>query len=114
MVNDVAACAPRNAFLVDALLTAMAAEPERRALVLSERREHLKDLERRLRAAGRDDVGYYVGGMKQKSRSLGVFARLHPAARAATRRCRRRLQHSHHGFEIANSSLYHVEPHNFG
>ena len=65
MVNDVAACAPRNAFLVDALLTAMAAEPERRALVLSERREHLKDLERRLRAAGRDDVGYYVGGMKQ-------------------------------------------------
>ena len=67
MVNDVASCAPRNAFLVDTLLAALAAEPGRRALVLSERRGQLEDLAKRLQAAGRDDVGFYVGGMKQSS-----------------------------------------------
>ena len=65
MLNDVASCASRNAFLVRALLDAMEAEPERRALVLSERRGHLLELEQRLREAGRGDIGFYVGGMKQ-------------------------------------------------
>lgn len=79
MVNDVAACGSRNAFLVKSLVEAMAAEPERRALVLSERREHLKDLERRLRAAGfveTQDIGYYVGGMKQAALATAAEARI--------------------------------------
>ena len=82
MVNELAACPSRNAFVVAALLEAMAAHPERRALVLSERRAQLLDVERRLRAGGVKSIGFYVGGRKQKdldvaatqSVLLGTFA----------------------------------------
>lgn len=82
MVNEIAACPSRNAFLVGALMDARAANPGRRAIVLSERRLQLDDIERRLRAAGVDSVGQYVGGKKQKDLDvaatkdvlLGTFA----------------------------------------
>jgi len=82
MVNELAACPSRNAFLAEALLAAMADHPDRRVLVLSERRAQLVDMERRLRASGVDRIGYYVGGRKQKDLDeaatqrvlLGTFA----------------------------------------
>lgn len=82
MVNEIAACPSRNAFLVAALQEARATNPGRRAIVLSERRAQLNDIERRLRSAGVTSVGQYVGGKKQKDLDvaatkdvlLGTFA----------------------------------------
>ena len=58
---------PRTAAALDALEKAMRAEPGRKALVLSERRAHLKAIEKEVLARGLGAVGYYVGGMSEKA-----------------------------------------------
>ena len=66
MVSNVCAHAPRTAFLVATLLEAMARPGGCKALVLSERRNHLVDIQREiLRAQPSLTVGFYVGGLKE-------------------------------------------------
>ena len=47
-------------------------ETGRRLLVLSDRRDHLKEFENGFRAHGVASIGYYVGGMKQKDLDISA------------------------------------------
>jgi superfamily II DNA or RNA helicase len=81
MINNIANFVPRTTAMID-WVTPCLAETGRRLLVLSDRREHLKDFENGFRAKGIESIGYYVGGMKQKDLDtsatrtviLGTFA----------------------------------------
>jgi len=81
MINNIANFRPRTTAMIDWIAPCLD-ETGRRLLVLSDRREHLKDFENGFRALGIDSIGYYVGGMKQKDLDasatrtviLGTFA----------------------------------------
>lgn len=82
MINNVCGYGPRTARIADEVAAVLANEPQRRVLMLSDRRAHLAALEDALRHRQHVDVGYYLGGMKQEalkaseSRAiiLGTFA----------------------------------------
>lgn len=71
MINNVCTFKPRTEFIISLLKDILSKEPDRRVLILSERRNQLKDIERYIVehkiANGGDGsgYGYYVGGMKQ-------------------------------------------------
>jgi hypothetical protein len=81
MINNIANFGPRTTAMIDWVAPALA-ETGRRLLVLSDRREHLKEFETGFKARGIDSIGYYIGGMKQKDLDvsatrnviLGTFA----------------------------------------
>jgi superfamily II DNA or RNA helicase len=64
MINAVCACPERNAYICDLVREAFGKEPGRKALVLSDRRQHLHDLRDILSAAG-VSCGFYYGGLSQ-------------------------------------------------
>ena len=66
MLSAVCNHAPRNEVILDELEAALKKEPARRVLVLSDRRGHLKELERLIHVRRLGTVGYYVGGMKEQ------------------------------------------------
>jgi superfamily II DNA or RNA helicase len=63
LMTQVVSCEPRTAIVI-AEVAALAQDPKRKILVLSERRGHLEAIEAGLPAA--IVKGYYVGGMKQE------------------------------------------------
>jgi len=67
MLNAICAFKPRNDRIMAELEAVLSKEPGRRTLILSDRRNHLKELERMIKARGLcgGQVGYYVGGMKE-------------------------------------------------
>jgi superfamily II DNA or RNA helicase len=71
MINNVCTFKPRTEFIISLLMDILRKEPERRVLILSERRNQLKDIESYIienKIAEADGVcgyGFYVGGMKQ-------------------------------------------------
>ena len=71
MINNVCTFKPRTEFIISLLKDILSKEPDRRVLILSERRNQLKDIERYIVehkiANGGDGscYGFYVGGMKQ-------------------------------------------------
>ncbi len=64
MINNVANYIPRTSVIIREVQKIME-EPGRKMLILSDRREHLKYIHTQLTEKG-FDVGFYVGGMKQK------------------------------------------------
>jgi superfamily II DNA or RNA helicase len=81
MINNIANFVPRTRAMIEWVLPCLL-ETGRRLLVLSDRREHLKEFENGFKARGVSSIGYYVGGMKQKDLDitatrtviLGTFA----------------------------------------
>jgi superfamily II DNA or RNA helicase len=81
MINNICEFQPRTMFLVECVRDTLIAEPGRKILVLSDRRGHLEEIQRRLTAVG-VDAGLYYGGLKQsvlsesekKTVMLGTFA----------------------------------------
>lgn len=67
MINDLCGCEPRNQCIVDLILDLHAREPNRRTIVLSERRSHLCVLDAILRKRGWNDVAFCWGGMSQET-----------------------------------------------
>jgi len=71
MINNVCTFKPRTEFIISLLMDILRKEPERRILILSERRNQLKDIESYIvenkiaENEGVSGYGYYVGGMKQ-------------------------------------------------
>ena len=68
MINNVCTFKPRTAFIISLLKDILSKEPDRRVLILSERRNQLKDIENYIiehKIAIGCGYGYYVGGMKQ-------------------------------------------------
>ena len=64
MINNICAYEPRTEFIVEKILDVMREEPERRFLILSDRRSHLTAFKELLEKHSITDVGYYFGGMK--------------------------------------------------
>jgi superfamily II DNA or RNA helicase len=51
--------------LVEELEKVLKVESDREVIILSDRRNHLQEIESCLRSKGLNKIGYYVGGMKQ-------------------------------------------------
>jgi superfamily II DNA or RNA helicase len=67
MINNICSFRPRTEYLIFILKDILSKEPERRVLILSERRNQLKDIEQFIveNNIANSSYGYYVGGMKQ-------------------------------------------------
>ena len=65
LLNQIAEFKPRTKYL--SIRLANFIKEGRKLLILSDRREHLSDFETELKSGGIDDIGYYVGGMKQSA-----------------------------------------------
>lgn len=65
MINQIANYVPRTKEIVD-WIAPFLSDPERKLLILSDRREHLMTFEKEFQQRGLGSTGYYVGGMKQK------------------------------------------------
>ena len=67
MINNICAFPLRVTFLCKAITTSLTMEPQRRVLVLSDRRNHLHDIKNELLKDGcTSSIGFYYGGMKQE------------------------------------------------
>ena len=73
MINQVCDYLPRNKRMVTVLKEILIKEPNRKVLVLSERRNHLQELENLLRLEGYKSIGYYVGGMNKEQLDKGTL-----------------------------------------
>lgn len=67
MINKVSSFKPRTEYIITLLKNILKKEPDRRILILSERRKQLADIEQYIinDNIAEKDYGYYVGGMKQ-------------------------------------------------
>lgn len=65
MINNICSFPPRVDFVVSKIQEVFREEPNRRVLVLSDRRGHLHNIMDRLVEVGIRDAGLYYGGMKQ-------------------------------------------------
>jgi superfamily II DNA or RNA helicase len=63
MINNICDFLPRTVYIVDLLKEVLATEPERKVLILSDRRKHLETF-RELLDAESIENGFYYGGMK--------------------------------------------------
>lgn len=68
MINNICKFKPRTEYIISVLEGIIKKDPERRILILSERRNLLKDIEDYIISKNilNKDYGYYVGGMKQE------------------------------------------------
>lgn len=66
MINNVCEFPPRSYMIVDTLMEVLKKEPKRQVLILSERRNHLVELENILLQRNVTSIGYYIGGMRQE------------------------------------------------
>lgn len=64
MINSICAYAPRNQVILDILEDILKAEPARKTIILSDRRNHLVALSKLIEARKLGSFGFYVGGMK--------------------------------------------------
>lgn len=68
MINNICSFAPRTRYIINILKRILKTQSERKILILSERRAQLTDFERICVSENiGSGVGYYVGGMNQKS-----------------------------------------------
>lgn len=66
MINNVCEFPPRSYMIIDTLMEVLKKEPNRQVLILSERRNHLVELENLLLQRKVTSIGYYIGGMRQE------------------------------------------------
>lgn len=70
MVNNICNYKPRTLYIIETIKQILKKEPNRKILILSERRNQLKDIEDLIIENKISDVGYYVGGMSMKDLDL--------------------------------------------
>lgn len=70
MINNIASFMPRTHFIV-AKIVECVREMNRQVLILSDRKEQLRDIEREMAEKG-IEIGYYIGGMKQSALELST------------------------------------------
>jgi superfamily II DNA or RNA helicase len=63
-INNICNYKPRTLLIIEILKSILKEEPNRKILILSERKNQLKDLEELIKDNKIADYGYYVGGMK--------------------------------------------------
>ena len=73
MISNICSFEPRNNYIIDVLKRVLKSEPDRKILILSERRQQLNTLEDLIEVFGlSDEVGYYVGGMTQAALDISA------------------------------------------
>lgn len=76
LINNVCEYSPRTEMLVDELDIILKKEPLREVIILSDRRNHLQNIETLLNKKSYDSIGYYVGGMKQADLKISESKRI--------------------------------------
>jgi superfamily II DNA or RNA helicase len=66
MVNNISNYLKRTKLIIDLVVKELHVHESRQILILSDRKQQLKDMEKLLEEAKIDNVGYYVGGMKKE------------------------------------------------
>lgn len=66
IINNVCEYIPRTTAIIDELDKILKIDKDREVIILSDRRNHLQDIEKNLNDKGYDSIGYYVGGMREK------------------------------------------------
>jgi len=74
MINNICGFSPRNYMIIQTLKEILVNEPNRKVLILSERRNHLQELENLLSMEKYTSIGYYVGGMNKQQLDKGSEA----------------------------------------
>ena len=69
-INNVCSYKPRTELVVDILISVLKKEPERKVLILSERKNQLKDIEELIK--DKYSYGYYIGGMKMSDLDISA------------------------------------------
>jgi len=64
MINNITSYMPRTIFIINLLKEVLINDPDRKILILSERKNQLKDLEQLIKADEIASYGYYIGGMR--------------------------------------------------
>jgi superfamily II DNA or RNA helicase len=72
MVNNICNYKPRTIFIINLLKDVLKKEPERKILILSERKNQLKDIEELIAKDEIASYGYYVGGMKMSDLDISA------------------------------------------
>ena len=72
MVNNICNYKPRTIFIINLLKDILKKEPERKILILSERKNQLKDIELLIASDDIASYGYYVGGMKMSDLDISA------------------------------------------
>jgi superfamily II DNA or RNA helicase len=67
MINNIAGYYHRTYVCMRRVVELLQAHPARQILILSDRKQHLADMEKCARQMGVESIGYYVGGMKEKA-----------------------------------------------
>ena len=72
MINNICSFKPRTEYIMTIITEILKNEPDRRVLILSERRNQLKSIEDYIveQNIANKDYGYYVGGMKQEQLNI--------------------------------------------
>ena len=63
-INNICNYKPRTILIIDILKGILDVDKDRKVLILSERKNQLRDIEELLKENGMLDYGYYIGGMK--------------------------------------------------
>jgi superfamily II DNA or RNA helicase len=63
-INNICNYKPRTILIIDILKGILDVDKDRKVLILSERKNQLRDIEELLKDNGMFDYGYYIGGMK--------------------------------------------------
>ena len=63
-INNICNYKPRTILIIDILKGILDVDKDRKVLILSERKNQLRDIEELLKENGMFDYGYYIGGMK--------------------------------------------------
>jgi superfamily II DNA or RNA helicase len=66
MITNITEIDHRNNAIVDIIKTTLAEEPERKLFVLTNRRNHIEELERLIKSKVDATLGLYIGGMKKE------------------------------------------------
>ncbi len=72
MINNICSYMPRTIFIINLLKEVLNNEPERKILILSERKNQLKDLEQLIKNNDIASYGYYIGGMKMSDLDISA------------------------------------------
>jgi superfamily II DNA or RNA helicase len=74
MINNICSFKPRTEYIISVLKSILEKDPDRRVLILSERRNQLKDIETLIirDKIANADYGYYVGGMTQENLNISA------------------------------------------
>lgn len=71
-VNNICNFKPRTELIIEILLSILKIEPDRKILILSERKNQLKELEDLIKTKEIGSYGYYIGGMKMSDLDISA------------------------------------------